>query len=136
MCALGDRGTPLSFHFCYSTSKTEPHLAAGLGRVHSSDLQLWPKMLRILHVIPTPFPVSEAVLCSSVVTSARLGLAPGTIWTYLAGVRHAQIMKDPPEPHQHPVFTWCRVESGGTRQRGDFPQHMPACPSPYQACTR
>ena len=45
-----------------------------------------------------PFPVSESLLCYFVASLARQGLAPATIKTYLAGVRHAQIMRGFEEP--------------------------------------
>ena len=39
--------------------------------------------------VPSPLPASESLLCYFVVELARQGLAPGTIKTYLAAVRHA-----------------------------------------------
>ena len=50
--------------------------------------------------ITTPFPVKELLLCRFVTVLAEEGLAPATIKTYLAGVRHAQIMRGLPEPRQ------------------------------------
>ena len=48
-----------------------------------------------------PFPVSESILCYFVASLARQGLTPATIRTYLAEVRHAQIMRGFEEPRQH-----------------------------------
>ena len=40
-----------------------------------------------------PFPVSESMLCYSVVSMALQGLAPAMTKTYLAAVRHAQVIR-------------------------------------------
>ena len=48
------------------------------------------------HVL-SPFPVSESMLCYFVVSLAREGLAPSTIKTYLAAVRHAHIERGYPD---------------------------------------
>ena len=43
--------------------------------------------------VSTPFPVSELMLCYFITSLAREGIAPATIKTYLAAVRHAQIIQ-------------------------------------------
>ena len=48
--------------------------------------------------VPVSFPVSETLLCYFVTSLARDGVAPATIRTYLAAVRHAQIIRGCPEP--------------------------------------
>ena len=47
-----------------------------------------------------PFPVSESLLCYFVASLGRQGLAPSTIKTYLAGIRHAQIVRGYPAPRE------------------------------------
>ena len=47
-----------------------------------------------------PFSVNELLLFRFVASLAREGLAPTTMKTYLAGVRHAQVMRGLPEPCQ------------------------------------
>ena len=47
-----------------------------------------------------PFPVSECLLCYFVASLGRQGLAPSTIKTYLAGIRHAQIVRGYPAPRE------------------------------------
>ena len=70
-----------------------------------------------------PFPVTESLLCYFVASLARQGLAPSTIRTYLAAVRHAQIMRGFPEPRQSSSLPRLRlVQSGVRRERG---QHGP-----------
>ena len=83
----------------------------------------------------TPFPVSESLLCYFVAALARQGLAPSTIKTYLASVRHAQIVRGLSEPREHsnlsrlrPVQAGvqrARVEQGHTRVR----QRLPVTPA-------
>ena len=50
--------------------------------------------------ITRPFPVDELSLCHFVAAMAKDGLAPATVKTYLAGIRHVQIMRGLPEPSQ------------------------------------
>ena len=50
--------------------------------------------------ITQPFPVTELLLCRFVASMAREGLAPNTLKTYLAGIRHVQILRGLPEPSQ------------------------------------
>ena len=51
-----------------------------------------------LYSISSPFPVTESALCYFVATLAHQGLAPSTIRTYLAAIRHTQIVRGHPEP--------------------------------------
>ena len=55
--------------------------------------------------VPAPFPVSETLT-----SLAQEGVAPSTIRTYLAAVRHAQIMKGLPEPRESSSLP--RLQSG------------------------
>ncbi len=79
-------------------------------------------MNRFLHFCEgqgaTPFPVSETLLCYFVAALARQGLALSTIRTYLAEVRHAQIMRGLPEPRQQSSLPRLRlVQTGVQRDR-------------------
>ena len=47
-----------------------------------------------------PFPVSESLLCYFVASLGQQRLAPSTIKTYLAGIRHAQIVRGYPAPRE------------------------------------
>ena len=65
-----------------------------------------------------PFPVNESLLCRFVATLAQEGLAPNTIKTYLAGIRHAQVIKGLPEPRQLDSMPRLRLlQSGVARNR-------------------
>ena len=44
--------------------------------------------------------MNEPLLCRFVAAMAQEGLSPGTTRTYLAGVRHAQIIRGLPEPKE------------------------------------
>jgi len=71
--------------------------------------------------VSNPFPVTEALLCYFVATLARQGLAPTTIRTYLAAVRHAQIMRGFPEPRQSSSLPRLHlVQCGVRRERGQY----------------
>ena len=52
----------------------------------------------IRHDITHPFPVNELLLCRFIASLAQEGLSPATLKTYLAGIRHAQVMRGFPEP--------------------------------------
>ena len=71
-----------------------------------------------------PFPVSESLLCYFVASLARQGLAPATIKTYLAGVRHAQIMRGFEEPRQHSTLPRLHLLQAGVK-RVRFQQGTP-----------
>ena len=64
----------------------------------------------------TPFPVSESLLCYFVAALARQGLAPSTIRTYLASVRHAQIVRGLPEPQEHSNLPRLRLVQAGVQR--------------------
>ena len=66
--------------------------------------------------IINPFPVSETTLCYFVAALARQGLAPASIKTYLAAVRHAQIMEGHPEPRQSTSFPRLQLLQSGVRR--------------------
>ena len=70
--------------------------------------------------VPSPFPVSETLLCYFVTALAWEGIAPATIRTYLAAVRHAQIMHGLPEPRGSSSLPRLRlVQSGVSRERAN-----------------
>lgn len=65
-----------------------------------------------------PFPVNELLLCRFVVVLAREGLAPAKTRAYLAGIRHAQIMRGFLEPaHAGSLPHLKLVQAGVTRSR-------------------
>ena len=65
-----------------------------------------------------PFPVNESLLCRFVASLAQEGLALNTIKTYLAGIRHAQVIKGLPEPRQLDSMPRLRLlQSGVARNR-------------------
>ncbi len=64
----------------------------------------------------TPFPVSENLLCYFVAFLAQQGLAPSTIKTYLAGVRHAQIIRGHPEPRESSTLPRLKLLQAGVKR--------------------
>lgn len=65
-----------------------------------------------------PFLVTELLLCHFVASLAKEGLAPNTLKTYLAGIRHAQVMRGLPEPAQMgPMPRLKLLQTGVTRER-------------------
>lgn len=67
--------------------------------------------------VSVPFQVSESILCYFVVSLAEQGLAPATINTYLAAVRHAQIIRGLPEVRQGQLPRLQLVQTGVKRER-------------------
>ncbi len=65
---------------------------------------------------PTPFPVSDHLLCYFVAFLAQQDLAPGTIKVYLAGVRHAQIMRGYPERRQNSTLPRLHLLQAGVKR--------------------
>lgn len=78
-----------------------------------------------------PFPVSESLLCYFVASLGQQGLAPSTIKTYLAGIRHAQILRGYPAPRESSSLPRLgllqagvkrvRAEQGSTATRKSLP---------------
>ena len=103
-------------------------LAESTHRTYRTGLN---RYLSFCHVygVTTPFPVSELVLCYFVVSLARQGLAPTSIKTYVAAVRHAQITRGLPEMRQ---AAWPRlqlVQAGIRRERAHHgPPQTPRMP--------
>ena len=79
-----------------------------------------------MYNVLSPFPTSESVLCYFVVSLGRQGLAPGTIRTYLAAVRHEQIVRGLPEVRQNELPRLQLVKAGVRRERAL--QGMPQTP--------
>jgi hypothetical protein len=68
--------------------------------------------------VTDPFPVSEALLCRFVAFLALKGLAPTSMKTYLAAVRHKQILYGFPEPRETGTLPRLKlVLRGVARQR-------------------
>ena len=75
---------------------------------------------RFLYYIADPFPVDEDMLCYFVVLLARDGLAPATIKTYLAAVRHAQIERGFPDLREASSLPQLQlVQQGVRRERAE-----------------
>ena len=73
-----------------------------------------------LYNVLNPFPVSESMLCYFVVALAREGLAPSTIKTYLAAVRHTQIERGLPDLREGSSLPRLHmVQNGIRRQRAE-----------------
>ena len=99
---------------------------------HSGSILLWERTRRLYpedipsstqpllpvlyHVRCYPFPVSESLLCYFMASLARQGLTPATIRTYLAGVRHAQIMRGFEEPRQHSTLPRLHLLQAGVKR--------------------
>ena len=66
--------------------------------------------------IADPFPVDEAMLCYFVVMLARDGLAPATIKTYLAVVRHTQIERGFPDMREASSLPRLQLVQRGVRR--------------------
>ena len=86
-----------------------------------------------LYNVLNPFPVSESMLCYFVVALAREGLAPSTIKTYLAAVRHTQIERGLPDLREGSSLPRLHmVQNGIRRQRaeqGPPPARLPITPA-------
>ena len=69
-----------------------------------------------LYSIMTPFPVSEAILCYYASHLSSQNLAPQTIKTYLAGIRHMQITLGLPEPKEYSSLPRLRLIQMGIKR--------------------
>ena len=74
------------------------------------------------------------MLCYFIAALAREGMASATIKTYLAAVRHTQILQGYPEPRETGAFPRLRLlQSGVCRERADTgptaPARLPITPS-------
>ena len=69
--------------------------------------------------------MSETLLCYFVMSLAREDISPATIRTYLAAIRHAQIMRGHPEPRKSSSLP--RLRLGGRRE------HAISSPTPQAA---
>ena len=90
-------------------------LADSTRRTYRSGLD---RFLSFCYVfgVTSPFPVSETLLCYFVTSLAREGIAPATIKTYLAAIRHAQIMRGHPEPREASSLPRLRLLQTGVRR--------------------
>ncbi len=66
--------------------------------------------------IVTPFPVPESFLCYFAAHLATKGLSPQTIKTYLAGIRHMQIVLGLPEPRAFSSLPRLRLVQAGIQR--------------------
>ena len=69
-----------------------------------------------LYDIETPFPVSQVLLCYYVSSLAGQGLAPRSIATYLAAVRHGQVLAGFPEPKEYSAMPQLRLVLAGVKR--------------------
>ena len=107
-------------------------LADSTQRTYRSGINRYLSFCRAFGV-GAPFPVSETLLCYFVTSLAREGIAPATICTYLAAVRHAQIMRGHPEPRESSSLPRLRlVQNGARRERASSgpspPTRLPITP--------
>ena len=101
---------PAVLHYC------EKGLADSTHKTFNAAIKRFLSFCQLFN-IQSPFPVSESTLCY-VAVLAKQGLAPGMIKTYLAAVRHAQIMRGLPEPRQGSSLPrLCLLQSGVRRDR-------------------
>ena len=90
-------------------------LADSTQRTYKSGINRYLSFCRLFGV-STPFPVSEPLLCYFVTYLAREGVAPSTVRTYLAAVRHAQIMRGHPGPRELSSLPRLRLVQNGVRR--------------------
>ena len=100
---------PAVLHYC------EKGLADSTHKTYNAAIKRFLSFCQLFNV-QSPFPVSESTLCYFVAALAKQGLAPGTIKTYLAAVRHAQIMRGLPEPRQGSFLPRLRLLQSGVRR--------------------
>ena len=109
-------------------------LADSTQRTYRSGLNRYLSFCFAFGVL-SPFPVSETLLCYFVTSLAQEGVAPTTIKTYLAAVRHAQIIRGHPEPRETSSLPRLRlVQNGVRRERAEsspaqLPTRLPITPS-------
>ena len=85
-----------------------------------------------MYNLSNPLPVSQSVLCLFITYLANLGLAYGTIKTYLAAIRYLHISRDLPEPRSIPMPKLSLVERGIRRMKSSElsgRQRLPITPS-------
>ena len=100
-------------------------LAESTHRTYRSGLSRYMSFCDAVNVSP-PFPVSETILCYFVTYLARQGTSPASIKTYLAAVRHAQIVQGHPEPRQSSSLPRLRlVQNGIQRERASSGTMLP-----------
>ena len=90
-------------------------LADSTQRTYKSGINRYLSFCRLFGV-STPFPVSEPLLCYFVTSLAREGVAPSTVRTYLAAVRHAQIMRGHHGPWELSSLPRLRLVQNGVRR--------------------
>lgn len=91
-------------------------IAESTGRTYRAGLNRYLSFCS-LYGLSTPFPVSEIILCYFVTSLAQEGITPATIKTYLAAVRHAQIVRGLPEPRAAASPRLRLIERGIRRER-------------------
>ena len=92
-------------------------LAESTHRTYRAGVNKYISFCFAFHV-NDPFPVSEATLCYFVVSMALQGLAPATVKTYLAAVRHAQVIRGFPDLRDGSSLPRLQlVQSGIRRER-------------------
>ena len=94
---------------------TELGLAESTRRTYRSAVNRFSAFCS-MHAVHDVFPVSEQLLCYFVAALGEQGLAPATISTYLAAVRHAQVVRGLPEPRQSSSLPRLRLLQSGVRR--------------------
>ena len=113
-------------------------IADSTRRTYQSGLNRYLSFCYVFGVA-APFPVSEALLCYFVTSLAREGVAPSTVRTYLAVVRHAQVVRGHPGPRELsslPACVWSRMGPAGSGPPRASPRPGVASLSLRRSCAR
>ena len=94
----------------------EQGLAASTRKTYQAGIKKFATFCAKYNIV-NPLPVSQSVLCLFISHLANLGLAYGSIKTYLAVIRHLHISKDLPEPRSVPMPKLVLVERGIHRMK-------------------
>ena len=95
-------------HYC------DRGIADSTRRTYRSGLNRYLSFCQLFGV-ETPFPVSETSLCYFVAALAPEGVAPSTVRTYLAAIRHAQIIRGYLAPRESSLPRLQLVQNGVRR---------------------
>lgn len=90
-------------------------IAQSTRQTYNSALKKFSEFCSMFNIV-SPFPVSEAILCYFASHLATKNLAPQTIKTYLAGIRHMQIVLGLPEPRAFSSLPRLRLVQAGIQR--------------------
>ncbi len=101
----------------------ERGLAPSTRKAYGTGIRKFIHFCTLFHVC-NPLPVSPQLLCYYSAYLATLGLAPSTIKSYLAAVRHLQIAEGFPEPGQYASLAKLRLVATGIQKEASRPPHI------------